>query len=55
LFSSVIGSEQLPPQLFCVALQHATPVPVVGGLHDVPVVQLFAHVPQCASSARSLH
>jgi hypothetical protein len=32
--SSVIGSEQVPPQLFWFAVQHATVVPVFGGLHD---------------------
>jgi hypothetical protein len=32
--SSVIGSEHAPPQLFWLAVQHATVVPVVGGLHD---------------------
>jgi hypothetical protein len=32
--SSVCGSEHEPPQLFWLAVQHATIVPVVGGLHD---------------------
>ena len=32
--SSVCGSEHVPPQLFWLAVQHATPVPAVGGLHD---------------------
>ena len=32
--SSVCGSEQVPLQLFWLAVQHATPVPAVGGRHD---------------------
>lgn len=55
--SSVIGSEHVPPQLFSLAVQHATPVPAFGCLHDSPIVvlQLAPHMPQFALSASRLH
>jgi hypothetical protein len=55
--SSVIGSEHVPLQLFSLAVQHATPVPAVGCLHDSPIVvlQLAPHMPQFALSASRLH
>jgi hypothetical protein len=55
--SSVSGSEHVPLQLFSLAVQHATVVPVVGGLHDSPiaVLQLAPHAPQFVLSASRLH
>jgi hypothetical protein len=53
--SSVIGSLHVPLQLFSVASQHASPVPVVGGLHVSPVPHVVPHVPQFTVSFRLLH